>query len=217
MAKKRGNTAGSVFRRKDGRWVAQVDLGWTNGKRARKLCYGATRKDVQEQLTRALADVQNGLPVLRDKETVGHHLGRWLEEVVKRKNRPSTYRSYEQLIRLHIQPSLGKTTLMKLTTQQVRTLLNQKQDTGLSSRTVQYVHAVLRKALNVALKDQLVIRNVAALVDPPRVIAKEVHPLTPDEARSFLDAVQKDRLEALYAVAVALGLRQGEALALRWR
>ncbi len=217
MAKSRSSSAGSVFQRKDGRWVAQIDLGWINGKRTRKLCYGATRKDAQDQLTRALADLQNGLPLVREKQTVGNYLSWWLEEVVKRKNRPSTYRSYEQLVRLHLEPTLGKTPLLKLTTQQVRTLLNQKQDAGLGSRTVQYIHAVLRKALNLALKDQLVIRNVAALVDPPRVVAKEVHPLTPKEARAFLTAIQTDRLEALYAVAIALGLRQGEALALRWR
>jgi integrase len=69
----------------------------------------------------------------------------------------------------------------------------------------------------VAVKDQAVIRNVAALVDPPRVIAKEVQPLIPDEARRFLKAVEGDRLEALFTVAVSLGLRQGEALALRWQ
>ena len=118
---------------------------------------------------------------------------------------------------MHIEPALGTIALSKITTQQIRTFLNEKLDSGLSSRTVQYVHAVLRKSLNVALKDQTVIRNVAALVDPPRVLAKEVQPLIPDEARRFLKAVEGDRLEALFTVAVSLGLRQGEALALRWQ
>jgi len=69
----------------------------------------------------------------------------------------------------------------------------------------------------VAVRDQAVLRNVAALVEPPRVVAKEVHPLTPSEARQFLKAVEVNRLEALFTVAVSLGLRQSEALALRWR
>jgi len=145
------------------------------------------------------------------------YLTRWLEDIVKRKNRPATYRSYEQLVRLHILPAIGEVLLTKVTTQQVRAMLNAKQDAGLSSRTVQYLHAVLRKALNVAWKDQAVARNVAALVDPPRVAAKEVQPLTTNEARAFLKAIQTDRLEALFTVAISLGLRQGEALALRWR
>jgi integrase len=214
---KRGQNEGSIFQRRDGRWVSIVNQGWHNGKRVRKSYYGATRKEVQDQLTRALSDIQKGLPVVSDKQTLGKHLAWWLEEVVSRKNRPSTYRSYEQLVRLHIEPALGNSRLSKLSTQQVRTFLNAKQDSGLSSRTVQYLHAVLRKSLNVALKDQIVIRNVAALVDPPRVVAKEVQPLTPDEARRFLEAVQADRLQTLITVAVSLGLRQGEALALRWQ
>ena len=214
---KRGQNEGSIYQRKDGRWCATVNRGWLNGKRLRKSYYGETRKEVQDELTAALSDIQKGLPVASAKQTLSEHLAWWLAEVVKRKNRPSTYRSYEQLVRLHIEPSLGNSALSKLTTQHVRTFLNERQDSGLSTRTVQYLHAVLRKSLNVALKDQAVIRNVAALVDPPRVMAKEVQPLIPDEARRFLKAVEGDRLEALFTVAVSLGLRQGEALALRWQ
>lgn len=214
---KRGQNEGSIYQRKDGRWTAMVNLGWQNGKRVRKSYYGATRKEVQDQLTKALSALQNGLPLTSDKATLGRHLKWWLDEVVKRTNRPSTYRSYEQLVRLHIEPLLGGTALAKLTNQQVRTFLNAKQDSGLSSRTVQYLHAVLRKSLNVALKDQMVTRNVVSQVDPPRVAVKEVQPLTPDEARRLIRAVEGDRLQALFTVAVSLGLRQGEALALRWQ
>jgi integrase len=67
------------------------------------------------------------------------------------------------------------------------------------------------------MKDQLVQRNVAALVKPPRVVGKEVQPLSLQEARRFLESIKGDRLEALFTVAVSLGLRQGEALGLRWR
>jgi len=214
---RRGQNEGSIYERNDGRWCATVNLGWVNGKRLRKSYYGETRKEVQDQLTTALSDIQKGLPIASAKQTLSKHLAWWLSEVVRRKNRPSTYRSYEQLVRLHVEPALGKVALSKLTTQQVRTFLNERQDSGLSSRTVQYLHAVLRKSLNVAVKDQALIRNVAALVDPPRVMAKEVQPLVPDEARRFLKAVEGDRLEALFTVAVSLGLRQGEALALRWQ
>lgn len=87
----------------------------------------------------------------------------------------------------------------------------------LSPRTVQYIYAVLRRALGQALKWNLVARNVATLVDPPRVRRPEVQPLSPEEARQLLTKVEGDRLAALYSVALALGLRQGEALGLRWR
>jgi integrase len=214
---KRGQNEGSIYKRSDGRWVGSVNLGIVNGKRRRKDYYGDTRREVQDQLTKALVDIQKGLPIVHEKQTVSQYLARWLEDVVRRKTRPKTYQSYEQLIRLYITPSIGQVKLTKLTTQQVRAMLNQRHDSGLSSRTVQYIHAVLRKALNVAVRDQVLQRNVAALVEPPRVIGKEVQPLTPDEARCFLEAVEGDRLAVFFTVAVSLGLRQGEGLAIRWR
>lgn len=215
--KRRGPGEGTIFERKDGRWCATVHLGWENGRRKRKTVYGATRAEVADKLTETQADIARGLPVASDKQTLGGHLAWWLEEVVSRKNRPSTYRSYEQLVRVHITPALGKLALSKVTPQAVRSFLNTKADGKLSARTVQYLHAVIRKALNVALKDESIARNPAALVDPPRGAAREVEPLTPDEARRFLKAIEGNRLEALYVTAVSLGLRQGEAIALRWR
>lgn len=76
---------------------------------------------------------------------------------------------------------------------------------------------MLRTALGVARRWELVDRNVATLVDPPRAKRPKIRPLEPAEARRFLESVRGDRLEALYSVALALGLRQGEALGLRWQ
>lgn len=213
---KRGQNEGSIFQRKDGRWVALLNLGWANGKRSRKSYYGETRKEVQEQLTKALSDIQKGLPLVGEKQTVGDYLDWWLENVAKSTVRPSTWISYQELVRLHLRPAFGKVALSKLTAQHVRSFLNERLALGLSTRRVQYLHAVLRAALNTAVKDQLLVRNVAAIIKPPRVIGKEVQPLTPDEARRFLDSIQGNRLEALFTVAISLGLRQGEALGLRW-
>jgi integrase len=213
---KRGQNEGSIYQRNDGRWCATVNLGWVDGKRARKSYYGTTRKEVQEQLTKVLSDIQKGLPVVSEKQSAGDYLGWWLENVAKPTVRPSTWTSYEELVRLHLRPAFEKVMLSKLTPQHVRTFLNERLGTGLSTRRVQYFHAVLRAALNTAVKDQLVVRNVAAIVKPPRVIAKEVQPLTPDEARRFLGSIRGNRLEALFTVAISIGLRQGEALGLRW-
>jgi integrase len=213
---KRGQKEGSVYKRTDGRWVASVNLGWKNGKRIRKSYYGETRKEVQGHLTRALANLQNGLPLVGDKQSVADYLAWWLENVANSAVRESTWTSYEELVRLHLAPAFAKLPLSKLTPQHVRGFLSEKMASGLSSRRVQYIHAVLRAALNTALKDQLLIRNSAAMVKPPRVVAKEVQPLTPEEARRFLGSIKGNRLEALFTVAVSLGLRQGEALGLRW-
>ncbi len=91
-----------------------------------------------------------------------------------------------------------------------------KDGTGVSPRTVTYARAVLRKALNQAVKWGQVPRNVVTLVDAPRAKRHQITPLTPDQGRALLTAVQGHRLEGLYRVALSLGLRLGEALGLRW-
>jgi integrase len=215
---KRGHNEGSIYKRgDDGRWAATVTLGYEGGKRKRKTFYGDTRREVQEQLTKALRDIQQGLPIADGRQTVGDFLQRWLEESVKGKREPKTYASYAQLIRLHLSPDLGRIVLAKLSPQDVQEFINRKQAAGLSPRTVQYLHAVLRAALNRALKWGIIPRNVATLVDVPNVRRKPTRFLPPEEAKRFLDSIRGDRLEALYAVALAIGLREGEALGLRWK
>jgi integrase len=171
---------------------------------------------VREKLIAARHAQQQGLPIANERVTTGQFLTRWLEESAKLTIRPRTYASYAQLIRLHLVPELGRIPLGKLGPQHVQEFLNRKLASGLSPRTVQYLHAVLRRALNQATKWGLVGRNVALLVDAPRVRRTEVSPLSPEHARIFLEAVRGDRLEALYTVALAIGLRQGEALGPQW-
>ena len=95
--------------------------------------------------------------------------------------------------------------------------MNNRLAAGLSGKSVAYIHQVLRTALTLAVRWDLVSRNVARLVDRRRIERKSTSPLTPDEAREFLTAIRGHRLEALFSVALALGLRQGEAFGLRWQ
>jgi integrase len=113
-------------------------------------------------------------------------------------------------------PTLGKIRLDQLTPQHVQEMMNGRLAVGLSTKSVAYIHQVLRTALGLAVRWDMVPRNVARLVDRPRVERKQINPLTPEEARNFLGAIRGHRLEALFSVALALGLRQGEALGLRW-
>jgi integrase len=123
---------------------------------------------------------------------------------------------YEINVAKHLLPTLGRTRLARLTPAAVQVLLNRKVEAGLSPSTVRGIHATLRSALGQAERWGLVPRNVAKLVSPPRVTRPEVQPFTSQEARRFLDAVKGDRFEVLYQVSLALGLRQGETLGLRW-
>lgn len=213
---RRANNEGSIYQRQDGRWAASLTLGYVGGKRKRKTLYGATQREVREQLATARHAQQQGLPATNDRLTTGQFLTRWLEESAKPTIRPKTYASYAQLIRLHLAPELGRIPLAKLGPQQIQEFLNRKLASGLSPRSVQYLHAVLRAALNRALKWGLVVRNAATLVDAPRIRRPDIAAMTPEQARSLLAAVHGDRLEALYTVALAVGLRLGEALGVQW-
>jgi len=184
--------------------------------RGRVYRYGKTRAEAADKLTKALKLVQDGLPIPGERQTVGQWLETWLEESAKPAIRPATYASYSCLVRMHLIPELGHVPLAKLTPQQIQSLLNRKLASGLAPRRVAMIRGVLRTALNQALRWGLVARNVATLVSPPRASHFEVRPLDPAQSRAFLDAVRGDRLEALYTVALAIGLRQGEALGLRW-
>ncbi len=239
---KRGQGEGSIYQDSEGRWRASLSHGWKlneNGKAVpmRKLFSGATRDEVAKKLTKSLRDLQQGIPPAPERQTLGEFLTHWLEHTAKANVRPSTFQSYTWLIEKHLVPGLGRIPLAKLSPQQVQKFLNEQLQSGrlperprrkkrpegapppppgLTPRTVQHAHATLRAALEQALRWGLVARNVAKLVDSPRVRRPEVQPFTPEEAKQFLSSITEDRLEALYTAATAVGLRLGEALGLQW-
>jgi Phage integrase, N-terminal SAM-like domain len=121
--------------------------------------------------------------------------------------RPRTLASYQMIVKKHLKPEIGSVQLAKLTPETIQRYMNGKRASGLSARTIQYHHAVLRRALGQAERWGKVQRNVARLVSPPKVERQEVRPLTPDQARILLDAISEDRMACLYALAIGLGLR----------
>lgn len=127
-----------------------------------------------------------------------------------------TLRRYKEIVRLHIVPELGRVPVARLTPQHVEKMLAAVAAKGASASSVNHCRGLLRNALQAAMKHSLVGRNVAALADARSVPAREVRVLTPYDARRILEAVKGDRLEALFTVSLALGLRQSEVLGLRW-
>ena len=214
--KKRGQNEGTIFQRPNGTWEAKLSLGHdpVTHKRLRKGFMGKTKEEVRRKLTEAMRGNDQGLTVNPKAQTVGQFLAHWLEAVAKQRVRPATYRSYEQIVRNHLVPGLGKHQLQKLTPQVVQTFLNAKAETGIS---VEHLRRVLRSALTQAVKWDLVPRNVSALVSTPKKERHDFAYLSPDGARAFLVAAREHRLEALFTVAIAVGLRLGEALGLRWQ
>lgn len=213
---KRGQGEGSIYKRKDGRWCAAVNLGYQNGKLKRKYYYGDTHEEVKSQLVRALSDQQKGLPIQTEHQTLTEFLEKWLADIVQSSVRPKTYLFYRDHIRLHLEPALGKKRLEKLTPADVQHFVNDKLQAGLSPQTIRHIISTLRSALNVVVKWQIVYRNVAALITLPRIQKQEMKVFTPEQTKVFLESIKGHRLEALFITALTLGLRRGELLGLHW-
>jgi integrase len=224
MAKKRGNSEGSIYRMADGRWRAAVTVGKdANGKPKRKVFTASTRREVKDQLNDALKDLKLGILVPPDKQTLAQFLTWWLKEVVRPSARPKTMKAYDYQTRIHLIPGLGDILLQKLTPQQVQRFLNDRltqlsdrTKRPLSAKTVRHLHRTLCTAINSAVKYGNVARNVATLVDPPRAVKPNIKFLTVEQARTLLETAQGDRLFALYATVLSLGLRLGEGLGIAW-
>jgi len=208
---RRPKGSGSIYTRKDGRVVGEYEA---NGKR--RYVYGKTKKDVAAKLAKAIADRDAGLVYDSGKLTVGAYLDKWLD-AIRDTLRNRTLQRHEQIARLHLKPSLGKFRLDKLNALQLQILYRHKLDSGLSPRTVQIIHTTMYKALKQAVRWQLVPRNVAEAVNPPRAPKAEINPLSLTQVKALLNSARGDRFEALYVLAVTTGMRSGELLGLQWR
>jgi integrase len=217
MSKNRGDGDGSIFKDGRGRWVAVASLGSKviDGKRrrVRKKFVGVSRKEVQAKLTQALNNLDRGLAVADSRSMFGVFFTQWLASA-KARLKPSSHASYQWLGKKYIMPALANVRLCQLDAGTLNAFMARMLEDGLSPRTVQYAHAVIRSALATAEKQDLVRRNVARLADVPPQVNSNVKPLEPHQAVALLAAVKGHRLEALYSVALAVGLRRGEALGL---
>ncbi len=217
MAGKRANGTGSIGRRADGRWWARYTTHTQDGQAIRRVCYGRTRREVEDKLIELLRDRNLALVAARRGRgpTVGEYAERWLATRAAGL-RPATAKRYAELIRQHVVPALGRVPLSRLEITRVNDMLAAKLAAGLAPRTVHHIRAVLRTMLNAALREGLTQRNVAALADPPRVPVTERVTLTQEQAKRLVEVARRDRDGALWVLALTTGARQGELLALRW-
>lgn len=215
-SRRRGRGEGSIVHRADGRWMARLDLGWQDGKRRTKAIYGRTRRTVADALQHALRAAQEGTLVGDERQTMAEFLTRWLQDVARTRVRPRTFDGYGAAVEHHIKPDLGRVRLAKLTPQHLQAWLGTLEARGVSVGRRRYARVVLRTALNTAMRWGLVSQNAATLIDAPRTTRREIRPLTPDEAKALLGATREHPLDAFVTVALACGLRLGEALGLQW-
>ena len=220
MGKKKGrraNNEGSISHYTDGRWCGRYFVELPDGRKKRRALYGNSRKEVTNKLAEVIAKKDDD-GVLFDDEgrSVGEFLEWWLLTSKKGRVKAATYESYSREVRNHIIPGLGRIRLKSLSPAHLQGYYSSECESGLAPRTVYYHHTLLHQALKKAVRWGYVRRNVATVVDPPRVENKEMNPLSATQVEAFLEAAKGDRLEAFYVLAVSTGMRLGELQALKW-
>jgi integrase len=200
------------------RYAVRLDLGRDpDGKRIFKYHSGyATKRAAQQARTELLGALERRSYVAPDKTTVADYLrGQWLP-VVQTRLRPGTWAEYRRKVETHLIPAIGQVPLQQLTTAMLNALYQQLLDRDVGARTVQYVHATIRKALNDAVRWGLLVRNPAHYAAVPRPRRTEQRTWTASELRWFLACMRDDRLHAAWRLAALTGMRRGEVLGLRW-
>jgi integrase len=209
LAKRRAKGEGSIYFNKGlGLWIAQITL--PTGKRTSKS--DKTQKVVMDWLIEQRNKANEGLYVTDDRIKLGEFLDRFLGDVAVHYLRPRTFESHNGYVQNHIKPELGNIRLNQLRPDQVQAFYTKKLSEGLSKRTVQYMHAILHKALDQAFRWGLVTRNVTDLVDAPRPKRKPLVVWNAEQVKTFLQAVEDHQYYPLYLLAIYTGMRQGEIL-----
>lgn len=216
MRSRRGRGEGSIRERSDGRWEVRLDLGrGPSGKRRRKSAFAETESAAVKLLRRLGGRQVDGQLLTTSTPTVTSFLEDWYATNTDTW-RASTRRGYRRAIDGFLVPAFGMRRLEQLTPAAVQKwLVDQKQAHG-ARRRITLAHAALRSALSEAQRLQLVTINAAALVKVPKPAKRPIRPLTLDQSRLFLAAAGHHRLCALFSVALACGLRLGEATGVRW-
>lgn len=216
MTARRAPGDGSISQRPDGLWVARLDVTRPGRPRRRKVGYAKTRAGAQRKLAEMKRE-RDAYGLGPDTvPTVAAWMQMWLDEICAERVRPLTLAGYRSKVKMHIVPSLGQHRLDKLRPEHVRGMLTGMKESGRSQNMRHQTYAVLRKALEDAVREEKAPRNVAKLVDPPGQFVPEITALTNDENAAVLRVIAGTRMESRWLAALALGLRQGEALGLGW-
>ena len=198
---------------------------WVSPRKQLGLKKPATKKQAEELLVILLADLQRGTYVAPNDMTLSDLLDRWMEVHAKHNLAKTTYAIYDAHISNHIKPELGMIQVSKLKAFHLQQFYSKKleggradkKSGGLSPKSVVGIHKVISSALKVAVTWELVVKNVAESISPPRIPETPQQTWTTDHAQTFLGSISKHRLHPLYVLAIVTGMRRGEILGLRWQ
>jgi integrase len=212
---------GSVYRTGDGWWCGSVELPAAPGRRRRKVVKSRDEGEVRERMRVLVGDVAAGRPPSQDRTTVGQYLTWWIGHAVEGQVAPETFRKYEQVVRVHLVPRLGRLRLRGrggLTSDHVTGMMEDMRREGLRPNSVAVVRAVLRRALADALAAETVDYNAAARARRPRGAGAPRLDDRLDEADALavVRHLDGDRWAVAAVLGLFCGLRSGEVVGLRW-
>jgi integrase len=224
MSARKPNLRSSIYQSEtDSRWHGWVTMGVkSDGSADRRHRTGRTEAEVTRKVRELEQERDAGKSSKPGrKPTVDEWMTTYLDTICARlaatgKMSPKTLDGYRSLNRRWISPHLGRHRLDRLLPEHLDALYAAMAEAGMAESHILKVHRVLSRALEIALRRDKVGRNVAKLVEPPGAGDTEIKPLTQVEARKVLAAAAERRNGARWAVGLALGLRQGEAIGLRW-
>jgi integrase len=175
-----------------------------------------TKKDAERRLAELLHQIDNGIFIKPGKTSLAEYLERWLRDYAWPSLAPRTAEGYEHIVRRHLIPALGNTSLAKLKPEHLQKYYAQKLSENLSAQTIRHHHTTMHKALQTAFEWGLLSRNPADAVRPPLNQRVEMQTWNEDEIGRFLDIARNSPYYALFYTALFTGLRRSELLALRW-
>lgn len=215
---KRANGQGTLpYRLPNGRWRAEVTVGWTaNGKRKRRSVVRDTAPACEDALRALLNERDAGTLTIGASPTLGDWLSHWLDEIAAPSVRPSTLQGYRSKITTWIAgTTLARKRLDKVTPEDLDALYSRMRAEGRAGSTVQ-MHRILARALRVAVRRGKIAVSPAERMDAPTAKPFEAHVFTLEETRRLIAAASASEEGLRWMVALATGVRQGERLGLGW-
>jgi integrase len=216
---------GHLRERSPGRWAIVLDISDpATGKRKRRWhSFAGTKRQAQIECARLISELQGGTYLEPSKLTMAAYFARWLEHI-RPQISPRTFERYSEIVTKNILPAVGGLLLSRLRPVQISEIYAKALTTGrkdgtggLAPASVIYIHRVLKNALAQAVRWEMLSRNPADAVDPPKGERPEMHALDTASAAALLEAVRPLRMFVPVMLALTCGMRRGEICALRWR
>ncbi len=206
--------------------IIEKERNPVTGKRRRKYkTVNGTKSEAKKVMRQMVYEMENGIAIEPSKMTVAEFLRQWLSDYCKPNLAPRSYESYKMIVEKHLIPELGNIKLKKLKPFHIQSYQSKKLSSGrrdgkkggLSNTTVNRHNTLLSSALNYAVRMQMLPKNPAKAVKPPREDNREMVVLNEDQIKKLLDNCEDDWIYNIIYFSVNTGMRRGEVIGLRWK